>query len=471
MRLRSFRGGYRFTRFRGRPQAEVLEAALPHAVALRLAAGLAPAVRPGDAVVAGDIVARDDASVSSPLAAPISGAVEKAAGGLVAIRGDGSAAWRRLEGASTDWSRLPVERIEDLLYLSGASALGASGIPTRFRSARVAPADAVDVIVTAATGGEPFEPMPSAVLGASGAAALLDGVGILRRLMPRARFHLALSRSTRALLAAPAPEWLRVVLLEEKYPALHESVLVASVLGTVLPAWRRAVDAGVVILDLQAVLQARAAVTEGRPLIDRLVALGGPGFARTPHVRARIGTTIGDLARGHLDSAESRLIVGSALTGEALEDPAARCVEAGTSLVVALGGSRREIFEWMRPGLSTDSYCRVFVAGMLPLAKRADTGLHGEHRPCLTCNFCDRVCPAGILPHLLHRYVRRNIIEDSLVRYRMFDCIDCNLCTYVCPSKIPVAQLMADGKRRLREEGLAPVDPAARGSAKEAKPV
>ena len=85
-----------------------------------------------------------------------------------------------------------------------------------------------------------------------------------------------------------------------------------------------------------------------------------------------------------------------------------------------------------------------------------DTNIHGEHRPCIACTYCDNVCPVGILPHLLHRYVQRGVIDETIVRYRIFDCIDCNLCTYVCTSKIPLAQLMRKGKDSLKAEGLDP---------------
>ena len=95
-----------------------------------------------------------------------------------------------------------------------------------------------------------------------------------------------------------------------------------------------------------------------------------------------------------------------------------------------------------------------------------DTNLHGEHRPRIACTYCDSVCPAGILPHLLHRYVQREVIDETLVRLRIFDCIDCNLCTYVCTSKIPLAALMREGKEKLKEEGLDPraeTEPANQG--------
>jgi Na+-transporting NADH:ubiquinone oxidoreductase subunit NqrA len=118
-----------------------------------------------------------------------------------------------------------------------------------------------------------------------------------------------------------------------------------------------------------------------------------------------------------------------------------------------------------RPGFRTDSYSRTFLANFVPFSKTVDTNLHGEHRPCIACTYCDSVCPVGILPHLLHRYVQREVIDETLLRLRIFDCIDCNLCTYVCTSKIPLAELMRQGKGKLQAEGLDPRPEQARNRA------
>jgi electron transport complex protein RnfC len=63
--------------------------------------------------------------------------------------------------------------------------------------------------------------------------------------------------------------------------------------------------------------------------------------------------------------------------------------------------------------------------------------------------------------------VKRDVIDELILRYRIVDCIDCNLCTYVCPSKIPVAALIREGKARLAAEGLEdPTPPVPRGALK-----
>jgi Na+-translocating ferredoxin:NAD+ oxidoreductase RnfC subunit len=174
-------------------------------------------------------------------------------------------------------------------------------------------------------------------------------------------------------------------------------------------------------------------------------------------LRLRIGTPVGLALAGYLrQDRESRLVRNSLIGGSAYTAPAMP-VDGSASVLLAVPENKEGGFlSFASPGFTSDSYAVAFAANLLPLAKRADTNLYGEHRACISCGFCEEVCPARILPNILHRYVQRNVIDETLVRFRIFHCIDCNLCSYVCTSKIPLARLLADGKERLRKEGLEP---------------
>ncbi len=65
----------------------------------------------------------------------------------------------------------------------------------------------------------------------------------------------------------------------------------------------------------------------------------------------------------------------------------------------------------------------------------------------------------AIIPHLLFHYVERDVIDETLLKYKIFDCMECNLCSYVCPSKIPVAQFIKEGKAKLLDEKFEPPVP------------
>jgi Na(+)-translocating NADH:ubiquinone oxidoreductase A subunit len=243
--------------------------------------------------------------------------------------------------------------------------------------------------------------------------------------------------------------------VEAKYPNHREEILIPAVLGQDYPHGYSALNLGVLLIDLQALLHVRDAVVEGKPTIQRIIALGGRGFSRRPHMRVRIGTPLEQVLAPFLDQQHpQRIIRNSLLTGSILKEAV---VDPLMATVIAVPeGTQAPPMSFSRPGFHTDSYSRTFIANFMPFAKTVDTNIHGEHRPCIACTYCDNVCPAGILPHLLHRYVQRGVIEETLVRYRIFDCIECNLCTYVCTSKIPLAQLLREGKEKLIAEGLDP---------------
>jgi electron transport complex protein RnfC len=508
IRNKTFTGGYRFLGFAAQPRPRILESRVPERVAVVLGSGQAEAlpaqVTPGDEVTAGQILARDDSLVCSPALCPVNGVVESAASVATAfgtaralmIKSDGSRDWKPLPGVRGDWRGLQSRELEELLYRSGATALSPQGIPTRFNSSALDPQRVRDILVVEAHD-EVFNPSLEALLGerepegvadrsgraprGSGEAA--QGLAILSRIMPQATLHLVFGRGLKDALCCLGKACLEAGLeqvvptsVTQKYPVHHEAVLLPAVLGRELSYGSTAVDQGVVVIDVQGLLQLFDAVTKGKPVIERLVALAGAGFARPLHVRTRLGAPVGELVGEYLDrGVAERLVLNSALSGPALADPAAP-VDLSFRAVLALPEEEEEpVLPFARPGLAMDSYSRTFASLALPFGKKADTNVHGEHRACVACGYCERVCPVRILPYLLHRHIQRDLIDENLVRFEIFKCIDCGLCSYVCTSKIPLAEQIREGKERLKAEGLEPAravpqgTEAAAGTAGEAK--
>jgi Na(+)-translocating NADH:ubiquinone oxidoreductase A subunit len=472
-------GGYRFTRFSGQPEPEIADAGVPPAVTLDLrpvgTVPVRPLVEEGEPVSAGRIIARDDEALGNPVLATVNGKVEeirksRESGQTVVIRSDGTDSWKTVEGYSAQWKNLGADVLEKLVYLSGAAGAVAGGIPTRFNSAAIEPRQ-VEHILLQVVPAEVFNPAPSALLAGRDPGTAAEGLAILSEIMPDAAVHLVGGRKQRSLLQrlrqACRHNGLEQVALHAvgaKYPNHREEVLIPAVLGEEYPHGYSALNLGVLVIDLQALLHVRDAVVEGKPAIQRVVALGGGGFSKRPHLRVRIGASLEEVLDPYLEQQHPRRIVrNSLLTGDIVNQGV---VDPLMAAVIAIPeGKQAPPLAFSRPGFRTDSYSRTFLANFVPFAKTVDTNLHGEHRPCIACTYCDSVCPAGILPHLLHRYVQRDVIDETLVRLRIFDCIDCNLCTYVCTSKIPLAQLMRKGKEKLEAEGLDPRPEEARSRA------
>jgi Na+-translocating ferredoxin:NAD+ oxidoreductase RnfC subunit len=236
-------------------------------------------------------------------------------------------------------------------------------------------------------------------------------------------------------------------------------MLLPVILGRPFPNGYRAINCGVLVLDVQTALAVHDAVVLGKPAIDRIVALSGPGFTRNVHARVRVGTAVSLVVDSRLKDGV-RLVENSLLTGGKVADPAIASIGPQTSALIAVREKESGGFlPFAGPGFRKDSYSFTFASSLLPLGRDADTNRHGEERPCLSCGFCDSVCPARILPSILHKYVKRGIIDETILRYRITRCIDCNLCTYVCTSKIDVAALIRQGKARLAAAGYTDPSP------------
>ena len=470
---KTFPGGYRFGKFEGQPQEKMIEMGIPEWIVIPIEqAGdsVVPLlVKAGDSVEAGQIIARDDQSVSSPVHASVSGRVEEIKSLLyfgkeiqaVVIKSDGGSLWRRLEGYAADWENLPKGKIAELLYLSGVSALDREGIPTPFRSSILGPEQVKHVIVHG-VGSDMYALSMSVLLEGQKSLDFAEGLKMLRRVMSDAHFHLAIDKHQKGFVdqlreGLGGEEWMDICALEPKYPQEFDEVLVSTVVGKQLPYGASAAEIGVVVLDIQAVIQVFEAVTAGKPLIERTGALCGPGFTENPHIRVRIGAPLESLVRGMTREGEDvRFVLNRPLTGEMFADLGLPIDRRFSQVSAFPEGKTRAFLAFADPGFRKDSFTRLFSAKLFGSKKCADTNLHGEERPCIFCNFCQEVCPAGIIPHLLYRYVERDLVDESFMSLGAFGCMGCDLCSYVCPSKIPVAKFIKAGQEKLISEGFKP---------------
>ncbi len=470
--FRGFRGGYKFINYDGPAAPVIVEDDIPSRVMIPLRQGFGqdvkPLVKKGDVVAAGQIIARDDHTVSSPVHSSVNGIVEdikrmnyfkRVVAMVVICSQDPSKEIARIPGYSAEWGKLSNEEIEKLIYLSGVSSLDREGIPTRFKSSIIPPEDVKHLIIHG-VGSEPYNISLELLLEGRRLLNFFEGVKILKRITPKSHVHLAVNGHSRRIIEqlvklSSNMEWLDIYPLEPKYPQGYDEMLVPTILNQKFPYGYSAANIGVVILNIQAVLGVYEAVTEGKPFIERIVALCGPSMKEHVHVKARVGTALGDILSKRLDTSKpSRVVLNSLLTGVNLNDLTLPIDRTFSQIVAIPENKDREFLSFTRPGAGRDSYTRTFLAKFLPGAKkRPDTNQHGEERPCVSCAFCEDVCPVRIIPHLLSKYVKRGIIDETLMNYDIFNCIECGLCSFVCPVKIPLLAHLKEGHEKLMQQG------------------
>jgi electron transport complex protein RnfC len=464
-RRRTFKGGYRFGKLMGSPRATLSEMEPPDEVVIPLRQGFGEAVpsivKAGDKVRAGQIIGINDASCSSPVHATVSGTVKDVRTverlgqqmDVVVIESDGSRGWLKMDLPSTDPGNNDPDEIGKALYISGVASLPASGFPTRYNTSHLQPDD-VDSLLVNAVNSEPFA-LSNEVLLAGSVDKFLTGVDILRRALPGGvKVYIGIDDRDKEIIKQmeTAADWLHVCPLKPKYPQDHDVVLIKTILGRKIPYSGSASDVRAVVLDVQSVLHAYEAVVEGKPVIERVVALGGSGLSENLFVKVRVGTPLKHIIASRIKCAENRYIYGGVMTGAACDDLSIP-VDRTVSSIAALQEDRdREFLSFLRPGINRGSFSNTFLSSLFPnVSRKIDTNTNGEYRPCIYCNYCEDVCPVDLVPYLLSKYVTHDMIEEA-DRHRILACIDCGLCTYVCPSKIPLMTHIQEGKTRISRE-------------------
>lgn len=417
-----------------------------------------PLVKKGDIVFTGQIIGKDDTGILSPAHSSVNGIVEdikrldylKRDTAMIIIRSsDSSGQIKTLEGHTSSWQKLNNEKINELIFLSGALAL-----PQDY-SKKIAH------IIIPEIAAEPYNYSLDLILESKNALNFIEGLMILKKLMPGARVHFAVNRNNRKIINEIVKltahlDWFDLCAIEPKYPQGCQPLLLATLLKKKIPHGSCAADLGVIMLPAEEVLAVYEAVTQGKPFIEKIVALSGPAFKENLHLKVRLGTPLNEIVGNRLEpSGPVRLVLNSLLTGQELRGLISP-VDRRFSQIIAIADNRkREFLAFTRLGLRRDSYSRTFLAQWLPHFKKSvDNNQHGEERPCISCGFCEYICPAKMIPHLLAKYVRKEIIDEILISYEIFHCVDCGLCSFACPSKIPLWKYIKEGQEKLLAEGF-----------------
>lgn len=471
-----FRGGYIFREPEGVFKQEIESAFIPTKVTLplklRFGSHIVPLVKKGDQVRAGQIIARDDESISAPAIASVSGTVEDIIQvnyfygkvEAIVIKSDGTSESNKLEEATEEYRNLSFEKISELIYISGAASLGKSGIPTIFKSSPARPKTINNLIVTT-FGTAPFA-LNDEIIFNSREADFYHGLAILKRALPNTKVTIAMEKSNKrftekmidAIRRGPTttkiPDWIFIQQLEKKYPQESEDMLVRAILNKKIPLGGLGTDIGVLILDVHDVIRVYEAVAKGEPFIERTVALAGSAVKENKYINLRFGVSIEEVLKGKIkQDVHVRVIFGNCMTGLWEKDLTMPIGRSIGHLTVLRENRDRQFLSFLRPGLMSDSYSHTFASSCRGNSKiKYDTNLRGELRPCIQCGYCEEVCPVGIIPHLLSKHVEHDLCE-GMEKLNIFDCIDCGLCSYVCPCKIALADHIASGKKKLIEEG------------------
>ena len=410
-------------------------------------------VAEGDNVTAAQILAIDPDNFSVPLLAPCGGVVrlEELAGHIV------------LENLNCPSDPTPDPKAPTHVpYDPGQAAekrrklleLGAWQFVRNARTHKVAdPEAAPSAVVVSIVHLEPFVARGNVVFGAR-INELVRGLEHLQSLLEYQAIHLVLP-DVKVDLAQSIQEsirghaWLKLseVPLQMRYP-FDNKTLLARELGLFDQG-----DENVWYISAAGMMAFDQALTYERPSTTRTISLAGPVVQEPKHLEVQVGFPIDQLLAGRLTRDEDiRVISGGILTGYQITDECAGVDAECCGLTVLETPIKRKWFGWLRPGGDRRSFSKCFTSFFKgSFAENLSTSLRGEGRPCVVCGQCVSVCPAGIMPNAIHKYMFSDELEQAQ-RLRTDLCVECGLCSYVCPSKIDLYDEMVKAKAQIAEE-------------------
>ena len=383
-----------------------------------------PVVAVGDSVKVGQKVGRAAAPISANIHSPISGrvvAIEErphaTRGGMalsVVIENDKKHTLHESVRPNKPLEELTSEEILRIVEEAGIVGMGGAGFPLH---RKLRPGKPIDTVVLNGCECEPMLTADHQLMLRHGEKILFGLKAMMRVLNAPAGIIAVEDNKSDAIahleaLCAGEPG-IRVCPVKTKYPQGGERMLVKAVLdrhisGVMLPA-----DVGCVVSNVATARAVHDAVVLGMPLIERITTVTGPRVKRPGNYIIKIGTGVRQLLDhcGVVGDAPYTVKVGGPMMGRLQENADVAATKCTNGIVVC----------------------------------DADPREPGE---CIKCGRCVDVCPMGLQPLQFAKFPGD---LPKLKELKITDCMECRSCQYICAARIPLGDLIAQGKKAVKE--------------------
>ncbi|HEH9425516.1 TPA: electron transport complex subunit RsxC [Aeromonas sobria] len=415
-------------------QSPVVDAGLPPRLIIPLRQHAGPAgdllVQVGDKVKKGQPLTRYAKGRVVPVHASTSGTITEIGNHTVAhpsglgdlcviLTPDGEDAWGERDGKADYWNLERGELLERIQQ-AGVAGLGGAVFPTH--SKLDGRGQLTEILIVNGLECEPYISTDDRLMQQY-ADEIMDGIRVLKHLLKPKLTLIGVEdnkpESIEQLTRHATDEDVLVKTVPTKYPSGGAKQTIELLTGRQVPKGGRAVDIGIMVLNVATVFAIKRAIIDGEPLIERIVTLTGDSFKKPGNAWVRLGTPVRWLLqRFELQpEAEQRVIMGGPMMGFTLPHAMVPVVKATNCLLAPT---------------------------------QAELPAPGPEQACIRCSACADACPATLLPQELYWYSRAKEY-DKAEKLNLMDCIECGACAWVCPSEIPLVQYYKIAKDDIRE--------------------
>ncbi|WP_421224360.1 electron transport complex subunit RsxC [Aeromonas jandaei] len=387
-------------------------------------------VQVGDKVKKGQPLTRYARGRVVPVHASTSGTITEIANHTVAhpsglddlcviLTPDGEDKWGELDGKPDYWNLERGELLERIQQ-AGIAGLGGAVFPTH--SKLDGRGQLTEILIVNGLECEPYITTDDRLMQQY-ADEIMDGIRVLKHLLKPKLTLIGVEdnkpEAITELTRHATDEDVLVKTVPTKYPSGGAKQTIELLTGRQVPKGGRAVDIGIMVLNVATVFAIKRAIIDGEPLIERIVTLTGDSFKKPGNAWVRLGTPVRWLLqRFELQpEADQRVIMGGPMMGFTLPHAMVPVVKATNCLLAPT---------------------------------QAELPAPGPEQACIRCSACADACPASLLPQELYWYSKAKEY-DKAEKLNLMDCIECGACAWVCPSEIPLVQYYKIAKDDIRE--------------------
>ncbi len=384
------------------------------------------AVKVGDIVKVGTLIAEQSGFVSSNIYSSVSGKVTKIQDMLLSNGGYAPAITIESDGENTpDENIAPPtvnskESLIEAVRLCGSVGLGGAGFPTYVKINTDKP---IEYLVVNCAECEPYITSDTRTM-LDRTADIKEGLQNIIKYLNIKNVIIGIEKNKKAAIAemnklASSVECATVKVLPSMYPQGGEKVLVYHTTGRVIGNGQLPIDVGCVVLNCTTIAAIGSYIKTGMPLVRKCVTVDGGCVKEPKNVIAPIGTPIGDVFDfcGGFTSDPYKILYGGPMMGIAVPDLSVPVLKQ-TNALLAL----------------TEKEAK--------LPKTTN---------CIRCGKCINNCPFGINPPLIAKAFR-NKDTSALKEAGAEICMECGCCSFNCPANRPIVQTNKLAKAYLREE-------------------
>lgn len=231
---------------------------------------------------------------------------------------------------------------------------------------------------------------------------------------------------------------MRIHILQDVYPAGDEVITIWMATGRRVPPAALPLDVGVVVNNVQTLINVARAVDEDQPVTLRTLTVTG-AVANPITVTVPVGTSFQELIdlAGGTTISDAAYIDGGPMMGKLIEDLSEPITKA-TGGIIALPQSHILIRRRTQP-----------LQVQLRIARTT----------CEQCCLCTELCPRHLIghelpPHLIVRSVNYNNVGQPSVLLSALTCSECAVCeAWACPVDISPMRLNQALKAEFRPQG------------------